>query len=150
MYNSIDEAAGARSLRELRAEAAQLTAERAALGERVCAAEARVAALREETVCLAKDVCVVLKTVRKELTRKDAQRAELVARASAPPPAPRSSSTRAHRPSASGARAGPPRAQPASHARADSRPGGDPVAQFAQIRPGLPLPPPPPPGWTPR
>ena len=79
MYASIDEEADRRSVRELRIEAERLTAERAALSERLRDTDARVALLRAHTTELAQGLCVMLKTVRRELKRKDAQRAELEA-----------------------------------------------------------------------
>lgn len=83
MYSAIDEEPAARSARELRAEADRLAAEHAELCARLIASEARVASLRAETKELAENMCVILKTVRRELKRKDSQRAEL--EASAPP-----------------------------------------------------------------
>jgi predicted RNase H-like nuclease (RuvC/YqgF family) len=77
MYNSLDERPEARSARELREDLERLIGERANLRERLRASDARVGTLREETTSLAQNVCVILKTVRRELKRKEAQREEL-------------------------------------------------------------------------
>jgi hypothetical protein len=84
MYDDLDERSEARSARELRADAARLAAERDRLAEQLRGSEARVAGLREETTTLAQNMCVILKTVRRELKRKDAQRAELEAQLGLP------------------------------------------------------------------